>query len=803
MNPDYLMTLKTVSDYRQIPNGILMNADLEMVEVLFTSEDCIRLRISQGGQFLEKPSSACIKNKWPKVGFSLEESKNDLSLKNSLLTIKIQKSTFSVSIQRADGTSILAPSKEAPFYQFQNNHFIVTRDCKPNEHIYGLGEKTGHLDLHGRSLTLWNKDVLAPDPDKHIADLIKESNKSPLDTDFDPYYMSIPFFYRMDSNSLEASGHFIDNPYKGSFKFNNNKNHSHISASFNGGQYCEYFFAGPKISSILTQYTDLTGRIERPPIWSLGYHQCRWKKYSQKDLLSLAKKQRNSKVPCDVLWLDIDYMDEYRVFTWNDELFPDRETLFKKLKALGFRVIKIVDPGVKFETGYQVFDEAKDNDLLCKCENGQIYIGQVWPGKTAFPDFSNPECQEWWGNKNAELIEEGVAGIWNDMNEPATGSISHSAMRFSGEDNGNYSHERFHNEYALLMAQGTVEGMKKAEPNLRTFVLSRAGSAGIQRYAANWMGDNASRWEHLQMSLPMAMGLGLSGQPFVGADIGGFVEPTHAELFIRWFQCGVLTPFCRNHNDDAVDQYVWSFGKNVQSICEKFIKLRYRLLPYIYTQFVKSSETGCPIQRPLVYDYQNDPACRQIDDQFLFGDDILVAPIMTPGVTSRNLYLPEGEWFSPDSETFYEGEQWISKEADIHTLPWFIKCGSVIPMLKEAPESTMNMETSTLSLLCVIPEKEGTYTSSLIEDDGLTFAYNENQQLQTDFQLTVSKKGFTLNSTPQSDSFKEFDRSLIEIDFFSKNEFKYKMKGEEAILSQNRVCFMNQGESFELRGSIK
>ncbi|MCP4458606.1 MAG: alpha-glucosidase, partial [Cytophagales bacterium] len=184
-----------------------------------------------------------------------------------------------------------------------------------------------------------------------------------------------------------------------------------------------------------------------------------------------------------------------------------------------------------------------------------------------------------------------------------------------------------------------------------------AGSAGIQRYAANWMGDNASRWEHLQMSLPMAMGLGISGQPFVGADIGGFVEATHAELFIRWIQCGALTPFCRNHNDDAVDQYVWSFGESVQKICEKFIKLRYQLLPYIYTQFVKSSESGEPIQRPLVFDYQNDPACRQIKDQYLFGKDILVAPILEAGVSSRHLYLPEGEWFNVDSKKFYKGNQ--------------------------------------------------------------------------------------------------------------------------------------------------
>jgi len=799
MNSDFLLSLNTVTNFKKLKNGIEMNVDTEKAEILFCDESTVRLRISQGGKFINKPSSSCIISKWPKRNFQLDENKRFIKLSFGDLSIKITKKPFSIEIKRKDGTSILEPYSDVPFYQFQNNHFVLTRSCKPNDHIYGLGEKTGHLDLHGRSLTLWNKDVLAPDPDKHIADLIAESEKSPLDTDFDPYYMSIPFFYRMDSSNLKASGHFIDNPFKGLFSFNNSKNHSHVSFSFNGGQYCEYFFAGPQISDILHNYTDLTGRIERPPLWALGYHQCRWKKYSQKDLIELAKKQRASKVPCDVLWLDIDYMDEYRVFTWNDKLFPDRESLFQELKDMGFRVIKIVDPGIKYEQGYKVFDEAKENDLLCKCENGQIYIGQVWPGKTSFPDFSNSACRTWWGEKNAELIQEGVAGIWNDMNEPATGSISHSDMRFSGDDKGSHPHERYHNEYALLMAQGTVEGMKKAEPNLRTFVLSRAGSPGIQRYAANWMGDNASRWDHLQMSLPMAMGLGLSGQSFVGADIGGFVEPTHAELFIRWMQCGALTPFCRNHNDDAVDQYVWTFGKATQKICEKFIKLRYKLLPYIYTQFVKSSETGEPIQRPLVFDYQNDPTCRQIDDQYLFGRDILVAPILEAGMSSRHVYLPEGEWYHFESKKFYEGNQWITIKADIDSLPWFIKCGAIIPMLSKAPESTMDLESSELKLICAVPSSKANYNSELVEDDGLSLDFTKGKELKTKFTLSVKEK-ISLKSSVKGDNFPEFSRSKISVKFFSQKPYKWQHTSQKLVIKKNLLTFNNNGESFELTG---
>ena len=800
MNPDYLISLDSVTHFRKINNGIILDVDSEKAEVIFCNSSTVRVRISQGGSFIEKPSSSCLAVKWPAQRFDIRESKGRIILSFAELKVTIVKKPFSISIHRNDGSALLTAAKDRPFYQFQNNYFLLNRECSANDHIYGLGEKTGHLDRHGRSFTLWNKDVLAPDPDKHISDLIAESEKSPLDTDFDPYYISIPFYYRMDSQKLQAAGHFIDNPFKASFEFNNNKNHSHISISFNGGQYCEYFFAGPQIKDILEKYTEITGRMERPPLWALGYHQCRWKKYSQKELIALAQKQRSSKVPCDVLWLDIDYMDEYRVFTWNDKLFPDRAALFEKLKDMGFRVIKIVDPGIKYEQGYKIFDEAKENDLLCKCENGQIYIGQVWPGKTAFPDFSKAACRSWWGEKNAGLIEEGTAGIWNDMNEPATGSIGSSDMLFSGEDNSSLPHARYHNEYALLMAMGTVEGMLKAEENLRTFVLSRAGSPGIQRYAANWMGDNASRWEHLQMSLPMAMGLGLSGQPFVGADIGGFVEPTHAELFIRWMQCGALTPFCRNHNDDAVDQYVWSFGKGVQKICEKFIKLRYQLLPYIYTQFVKSSESGFPLQRPLVFDSQTDPACRQIDDQYLFGEDILVAPVLKAGATSRNLYLPEGEWFSPVSKKFYEGGRWLSIKAPIDTLPWFIKCGAVIPMLAKIPESTMSLDSSVLKLLCAIPEEKGVFQSELIEDDGLTFDFKRQKELRTAFTLSVKEKGVTVKSSVSGDSFAEFNRSEIEFEIYSRQKYKWQSASTKLVNKKNLCTLKNNGENFEIRG---
>ena len=789
MNPDYLIPLSTVNSFEKKSQSIIFEVDFELFEILFLSEDLFRFRISQGGSFIGKPSFSCLDKDWPGCQFEVKEEKSKYLVSTSSVTISIFRENFSITIIRNDGTVILDKHENWPFYQYQNNHFVLSRSCLPHEHIYGLGEKTGHLDRHGRKYRMWNKDVLAPDPDKSVEDIIAERHSDPLATDFDPYYITIPFYYRLHPESLSAAGYFIDNPHPANYEFDNQKNHSHIKIHYEGGEYCEYFFTDTRIPKILKNYSELTGKIKLPPIWALGYHQCRWKKYDHEDLLELAKKQRQSGVPCDVLWLDIDYMDQYRVFTWNDEIFPNPEALFEKLKEMGFRIITIVDPGIKFEPGYKIFDEAKENNLLCKCENGQIYIGQVWPGRTAFPDFSKPECRQWWGELNSQHVQSGIAGIWNDMNEPATGKMSPMEMRFAGEDDGNYPHTRFHNEYALMMAMGTVEGLKKNEPNKRTFVLSRAGSPGIQRYAANWMGDNASRWEHLQMSLPMAMSLSLSGQPFIGADVGGFVEPTCPELFIRWMQCGIFYPFFRNHNDHPADQYVWSFGEAIQKICKKFIDLRYKLLPYTYTQFVKGHLNGTAILRPLVIDFQNDPAVRQLGDQFMFGNDLLVAPVLNPGQTTRTLYLPEGEWYDWNSKEFYKGKNWISINSPIDQLPIFVKCGSVIPMLSEIPESTMTISNKSLSLFLAIPDKAGTYISELFEDDGLTEEFHDGHYLKSSFHVKVSSKGTVINNKTSGDSFEGFSRKEISLKVATRKIKRIK----------DTYKFKNSGESFEIK----
>ena len=552
---------------------------------------------------------------------------------------------------------------------------------------------------------------------------------------------------------------------------------------------------------ILGEYTALTGRMSPPPLWALGHHQCRWFAYTQPDIERLAARHREKHLPCDVLWLDIEYMDGYRVFTWNKTAFPDPAALIAHLRDTGFRLVTIIDPGVKSEPGYPVFDEAARRGVLCETESGATYLGQVWPGRTAFPDFVTAEAREWWGELNAAHVRSGLAGIWNDMNEPATGDIPGDAMRFG---HGKFSHDRFHNQYALLMAMGTVEGLRAARPDQRTFVLSRAGSAGIQRYAANWLGDNCSRWEHLWLSIPMTLGFGVSGQPFVGADVGGFMENSGSELLLRWYQYGTLTPFCRNHNsNNQVDQYPWSFGPAVEAGCRRALELRYRLMPYIYSAFMRSAETGEPVARPLVLDFQDDPLTREIDDEFLFGEALLVAPVYTAGCTARQVYLPAGTWHHWHTGERCAGGQFVVAATPMDYIPVYARGGAVVPMWPEAPASTMGYAPASLELHVFLPDEDGETVSTLHEDDGDTFAFRDGAFLQTRFALRREGPRATLAATVTGNGFPGFRRTEFVLRFHGLGRGAVTLDGESREVADDALTVRNAGTGFTLEIDLR
>ena len=796
IDTDGYMRFERVDSVRSTERGVLAELHGEQLRVDVVRADVVRFKISRGGAFDDSPTFAvCVDPLAEQVDFTVDLGPGAVRIGTVAMTVTLGLDPFRLDVHRPDGSAVIETATDADgccwAYATLNDAFTLRRRCRKEDAIFGLGERTGRHNRNGRDFTLWNTDVLDPHAAREFVRgrAADDPRADRTSVEWDPYYIAVPFFYHQTYPTGPMAASFVDNGYRGDYDFTQPDTYR---VQFGGGQYTEYVFAGPNVGDILAGYTWLTGRMAPPPLWALGYHQCRWFNYTQDAVEALAARHRDLDIPCDALWFDIEHMDEYRVFTWDGSAFPDPAAMLSRLADLGFRVITIVDPGVKYEPGYWVFDQARERDVLCRTEGGDIYIGQVWPGDTTFPDFVTEEARTWWGELNAAHVQSGLAGIWNDMNEPATGSIPPYRMRF---DRGRSSHERYHNQYALLMAMGTSAGLRQAMPEQRSFVLSRAGFAGIQRYAANWLGDNQSRWDHLWLSLPMSMGCGLSGQPFVGADIGGFQGNSNAELFLRWMQYGTLTPFCRNHSEIGnVDQYAWSWGEVVEELVRAAIRLRYRLMPYLYASFLHAAETGAPIQRPLVFDYQYDPTVRDIDDQYLLGPDFLVAPVTTRGQTARHVYLPSGRWYDWHSGDAVNGRQFVLAPTPMDRIPLYARGGAVIPMWPEAPPST-DYQPTAVELHLFVPDGDGVHRTFLQEDDGLTIAAQGGAMYRTTFELIRAGSSVTLRAEVSGRGFPEFARREFRL-FIHGATPDVTVDGQLMTATEDYVVIPNAGTGF-------
>lgn len=796
------------------PRGFEAALEHERLRVEVLKPDLLRVSISRAGRFPESPSSAvCVPlDEIPACPFHVEETDDAVTLTTEALTLVIRRAPFALRVTRRDGSLVLntavdAATGQSRAYGELNNRFVVTRTCAREDAFYGLGEKTGSFNRQGRAFTLWNTDVHNGGSTEQFTRErpAGDPRKNPSSTEFDPYYVSIPFFYHhpaIPTPSCAASapmaGFFVDNPWRGEFEFTTRTTYRF---EFHGGHYVEYIFAAPRMPEILAAYTWLTGRMAPPPLWALGHHQCRWHDYTDAEVLELAQTYREREIPCDVLWLDIDVMDGFRPFTWDPKKFPDPHALIGSLRERGLRVITIVDPGVKLERGNPLFDEGCRERLFCETSVGTPFVGAVWPGATVFPDFSLPETRAWWGRLNAEHVRFGIAGIWNDMNEPATFDGDVEAMRFQ---HGNVEHARYHNEYAMLMAMGTTEGLRVAMPDLRPFVLSRAGSAGIQRYAANWMGDNGSSWEQLWLSIPMGMGFGVSGQAFVGADVGGFGGHCEEELLARWYQYAAFTPFFRNHSCAGFcDQYPWSFGASVEELCVSAIRERYRLMPYLYAAFFQAAESGQPIQRPLVFDFQDDAATRVLNDQFLLGSHLLVAPVTTPGQTARHVYLPSGTWRDWWTGEVVPGGRHHLVATPRERIPVFARGGAVIPTWPGRPQTTQDHFPEEIELRVIVPLEDGETTSLLHEDDGLTFSHEQGHCLRTTFRLSRGGSLLRLSAEVAGAGFPEFRRRRFRLRFPGWERPLLPLSSEANVFPEaDTLVLKNHGSPFTLTFQI-
>ena len=597
----------------------------------------------------------------------------------------------------------------------ENNAFEIIKRLQGSEHFYGLGDKTGFLDKRHYEYEMWNTD-----------------NPSPQVDSFKALYKSIPFFIALTDSHVY--GIFLDNPYKSRFNMGQESEEYYYFGAV-AGNLDYYYITGESIARVLANYMYLTGTCPLPQKWTLGYQQSRWGYTSLEDMESIAENMRKLDIPCDALHFDIDYMQDFKVFTWNEKRYHGNPAGYlKSLADRGFKPVTINDPGVKKENGYYIYDEGAEKGYFAKTPEGEIYINAVWPGDAAFPDFGNPEVRKWWGEKQKFLLDMGVRGIWNDMNEPASfkGPLPDEVV-FTDEDR-TASHGRMHNLYGHLMAKSTYEGLKRLDGR-RPFVITRACYAGTQKYATCWTGDNHSIWAHLQMAIPQLCNLGLSGMPFAGTDIGGFGSDTTEELLLRWVQVGCFSPLFRNHSAmGSRQQEPWQFGERAVEIYRKYVKLRYHWLPYLYDLFWEEEQTGAPIMRPLVFHYEKDPVAQTCNDEFLFGERILAAPVVTQGITKRMVYLPAGEWYDYWTGEKLSGENWIIRDAPIDICPIYVKAGSLIPAM--APMAYVGEKEPEVLTLEVYPGR-GQYDHYL--DDGEDFAYQKGKYHQ--YRFNVNEAG--------------------------------------------------------------
>ncbi len=786
------------SSVEETSRGLIAGVHGERLRLDLVRDDVVRVKISRGGVFDELPTFAvCADPLSEEVAFEFERDGGVVRLRTAALVVSLGLDPFRLDVHRPDGSVVVETARDADGacwgYATLNDAFEVRRRCRPEDAFYGLGEKTGRHNRRGREFTLWNTDVLSPHATAEFTAgrAAGDPRGDRTNTEFDPYYVSIPFVYHHAHPSGTMAGSFVDNGFRATYDLTGPEEYA---MRFEGGQYTEYLFAGPAMADILEAYTWLTGRIGLPPLWSLGYHQCRWFRYTQDAVEAVARRHRELEVPCDAVWLDIEYMDGYRVFTWDPEAFPDAAGMLGRLADDGFRVVTIVDPGVKDEPGYRIFDEAMERDLLCRTEGGDVYIGDVWPGETAFPDFVTRGGPRVVGRPERRPRALGRRG----------GLERHERARHRRPPAGPHAVRRWPGVARALpqpvrAAHGHGDRRRPARRDAGPAPVRPLARrlAGIQRYAANWLGDNQSRWDHLWLSMPMAMGFGVSGQPFLGADVGGFQGHTNAELFLRWMQYGTLTPFCRNHSEIGnADQYAWAWGDVVLGLVRDAIALRYRLLPYLYAAFVRASETGAPVQRPLVFDHQDDPAVRDLDDEYLLGPDLLVAPVTAAGQTARQVYLPAGDWYDWHTGELVGGGRYVLVATPMDRIPLFARGGALVPMWPQAPPSTAGHKPAVVELHLFVPEADGEHRSLLQEDDGVTLAARDGARVRTTFAVTRRADRLTLRAEVAGDGFPEHARRAFRLVVHGAAPPAIVVDGERVGAEDGRFVIPNDGTDF-------
>ncbi|TDE01773.1 glycoside hydrolase family 31 protein [Flavobacterium hiemivividum] len=716
---------KIVSFEREV-DSVFFNTDNSVVlKITVLRDSMIRFRYTTKGYFSNDFSYAIDKSHTHGYNFlEVTEEADYYQIQTSKVVCKIQKIDMRVSIFDISGSVLL--EDELGFhweesYEYGGNIVKMSKASKEGECFYGLGDKATQMNLKGKRLENFATDQYA------------------FQKDQEPLYKVVPFYIGLQNK--QAYGIFFDNTFRTFFDFCHERRNV-TSFWSEGGEMNYYFIYGPQMEDVVTSYTDLTGKPELPPLWALGYHQCKWSYYPESNVKEVTAKFRELKIPCDAIYLDIDYMEGFRCFTWNKEYFPDPKRMVAELAEDGFKTVVIIDPGIKIDKEYSVYQEALEKDYFCKRADGPYMKGKVWPGECNFPDYTNPEVREWWAGLFKELISDiGVKGVWNDMNEPAVMEVPNKTfpMDVRHDYDGNpCSHRKAHNIYGTQMARATYHGVKRFAYPKRPFIITRSAYAGAQRYSSSWTGDNVATWEHLWIANVQVQRMSISGMGFTGSDIGGFAEQPSGELYTRWIQLGVFHPFCRTHSSgDHGDQEPWAFDEEVIDITRKFVNLRYQLLPYLYTMFWQYIEQGIPMLKPLVYYDQSDIQTHYRNDEFVFGNQILVCPILEPNAIGRRMYIPRGQWYNYWTNSLVTGGKEIWVDTNYDEIPVFVKAGAIIPKYPvQQYVGELEFDELTLDLYY----KEGKEKSVVYEDAQDGYDYKKGRYSFLTFRVTGKEK---------------------------------------------------------------
>ncbi len=726
-----------VTNHQLLESGVSFTCENHVeLQVIVIENDIIRFRYSPSGNFLADHSYAIDPEyNARKQDFHFEEFGNYFSISTKSLVVNIKKKDLKVTILNTEGKVV--NEDEKGFHWEENEKYggeipQISKKIQSKEHFFGLGDKAGNLNMRGERFQLWGTDAYG------------------YGKNTDPLYKNIPFYTGVH-NGL-GYGIFYDNSFRTFFDFG--KERGNVSSFWShGGEMNYYFIYGPKLTSVTEKYALLTGRAELPPLWALAYHQCKWSYYPESQVKEITKEFRRLNIPCDAIYLDIDYMDGFKCFTWDETRFPDPKRMIAELEEEGFKTVVMIDPGIKIDKTYWVYNEGVKHDYFCKRQDGPLFKAPVWPGMCHFPDYTNPEVRTWWAGLYKEMIADvGVRGVWNDMNEPAifmadnfTQSDKQVPADVRHHFEGNQgSHRQGHNVYGMQMARATHEGLKQNAPDRRPFVITRSTYAGGQRFSSGWTGDNLSSWEHLWIANIQCQRLSISGFSFAGSDIGGFIGQPDGELFVRWLQMGVFHVFFRTHSSgDHGEQEPWSFGEPFTSAARKAIELRYKLLPYMYTVFWKHTKYGEPMLKPISYIDQEDPETLYRMEEFGLGDQLLIIPINKPKQDGRWVYLPKGDWYYYWSDQQRMSQEEIWAEAPLDQIPFFVRAGAVIP---QYPVQQFVGEYENPQVQLHVYNVDGENRSELYLDSGDGYEYQTGQSRTSTFttkgnraQLKVSQ----------------------------------------------------------------